>query len=224
MNILVINGNTKTDGFIAGALDIAVAALEQKKIDVDDIRLFDAKIKDCIGCFHCLKTGDCVHQDDMKDLMQKMIAADGFIVGSPVRNGLVTACYKRFYERITYTLGFPLLLEDKHTLAISSVGAGGGKKVNKTFLGLQDVCHTRLSGYLFFKVGIPTKLNPENFKEKIESEVDLLVSNIENRTPKSTFDKATAALDRQVMNTLLLKKSPSVYANVIKHWKQKNYM
>ena len=69
--------------------------------------------------------------DDMNHIIQTMMEADGFVVGSPVRNGLTTACYKRFCERISYLLGFSLLLEDKYTLAISCVGYMGGKKVIK---------------------------------------------------------------------------------------------
>jgi len=160
MKVLVINGNPKKGGFIAGVLDIISSYLKARDIEVQYLRLADAQITDCTGCFHCLKTGTCVLADDMNHIIQTMMEADGFVVGSPVRNGLTTACYKRFCERISYLLGFSLLLEDKYTLAISCVGYMGGKKVNKRLVGLQDVFRTRLSDFIFYKVGIPTKIQP----------------------------------------------------------------
>jgi multimeric flavodoxin WrbA len=145
MRILVINGNVKTDGFIAGALNLVQDHLIAKGVQVTSLRLADADIQDCRGCFNCLKTGVCTLKDDMNEIAERMLNADGFVIGSPVRNGSTTACYKRFYERITYRLGFPLLIADKYTLAISSVGFMGGKSINREFLGLQDVFQTELS-------------------------------------------------------------------------------
>ena len=141
MKVFVINGNPKKGGFITGVLDIISSYLETQDVEVQNLRLAEAQIADCIGCLHCLKTGTCVLTDDMNNIIQTMMEVDGYVVGSPVRNGLTTACYKRFYERITYLLGFPLFLEDKYTLAISCVGYMGGKAVNKRMLGLQDIFH-----------------------------------------------------------------------------------
>ncbi len=224
MQIIIFNGNTKKGGFIAGALQIVADCLESRGVHVDSIFLADAHIKDCVGCFHCLKTGQCIQQDDMADILDRMCRADGFVIGSPVRNGLMTACYKRFYERITYTLGFPLLLEDKHTLAISCVGMMGGKAVNRKFLGLQDVFHTRLSDYIFCKVGIPTQVKPADMTQRLENAAARLVQNIDARQPKSLPTRASAALDRFILKRFALQKSPAVYAAVIDSWRKKGYI
>jgi multimeric flavodoxin WrbA len=208
MKVLVINGNTKTDGFIAGALDIVASYLEKQGVEVRKIRLADARINECLGCFHCLRTGECVQRDDMDQIVTRMQEADGFVVGSPVRNGLTTACYKRFYERITYTLGFPLLLEDKHTLAISCVGATGGKGVNKKLLCLQDVCHTRLSDFIFCTVGIPTKIDPSEIKDKLKHSTDKLIGNIKTHRSKRPIERITGAVDRAILRRFLFEKAP----------------
>ena len=224
MKILVINGNTKKGGFIAGALDIIATHLEKQDVEAQNIRLVEVKINECLGCFHCLKTGECIQHDDMEEIIQKMLESDGFVVGSPVRNGLTTACYKRFYERITYPLGFPLLLEDKHTLAISCVGAMGGKSINKKFLGLQDVCHTRLSDFIFCTVGIPTKVDPSDIRDKLEKSADKLIHNIQTRRPKRLIERISAAMDRAILRRFLFKKSPDLYTHVITRWKEKNFI
>ncbi|MCK5853428.1 flavodoxin family protein [bacterium] len=224
MKILVINGNTKSDGFIAGALAIIIKHLESKNVDVNYLRLANAQIQDCKGCFNCLKTGACVIEDDMTDILEKMLQADGFVVGSPVRNGMTTACYKRFYERITYTLGFSLLLENKYTLAVSSVGFAGGKSINRKLLGLQDVFFTTLSDFLFFKTGLPSKLKPDDVPDKLQQSADKLISDIETKRKRSFVGRVSFAIDRIIMRNIVFKKNPDAYESVINNWKKKNYI
>lgn len=225
MRIVTINGSPKSGGFSAGALDIAASYLEKHGAGVQRIRLADANIQECIGCFACLKSGKCVLTDDMGGIIAKMLEADGFVVASSVRNGLPTACYKRFYERITYTLGFPLLLEDKYTLAICSVGFMGGKTVNKRLVGLQDVCRTGLSGYIFCAVGgIPPKKRPADIRARLEQGAARLIEDINTRRPKGLFDRLSASIDRLIMSRFMLAKSPEMYAHVIECWKQKSYI
>ena len=224
MQILIINGNVKSNGFIAGALNLAQDHLVAKGAEVSSVKLADADIQDCRGCFNCLKTGVCTINDDMKEITERMLDADGFVIGSPVRNGSTTACYKRFYERITYRLGFPLLIADKYTLAISSVGFMGGKSINRKSLGLQDVFQAKLSDFLFFKVGIPTKLEPAQVKDKLVRVADKLMRNIESGKQRPVLNRVATALDRFMLRKFVLLKSPDQYAFVIKCWREKGYM
>ncbi|MEW6359954.1 MAG: flavodoxin family protein [Planctomycetota bacterium] len=224
MKVLVINGNPKRDGFIGGSLDIIANRLQARGAEVDRLNLADARIEDCRGCFACLRTGACPVDDDMAGIIRRMAEADGYVVGSPVRNGLVTACYKRFYERITYLLGFTLAIEDKHTLAVSSVGFAGGKAVNRKLLGLQDVFRTRLSDYLFFKIGIPSRFGPEDVRESLEQAADRLMHDIETNARKGIIAHIAAAVDRIVIRRCVFAKDPAAFAHVIQRWKEKRYM
>jgi len=224
MRILIINGNVKTDGFIAGALNLIQDHLIAKGVQVSSLWLADAEIQDCRGCFNCLKTGACILNDDMKEITTRMLDADGFVIGSPVRNGSTSACYKRFYERITYRLGFPLLIAGKYTLAISSVGFMGGKSINRKFLGLQDVFQTKLSDFLFFKVGLPTKLEPAQVEDQLVRSADRLMRNIQSGKQRPVFNRIATALERFMIRRFMLMKSPDQYAFVIKCWREKGYM
>jgi multimeric flavodoxin WrbA len=224
MKILVINGNPKRVGFIASVVDIVLNRLSGQGVEASLVTLGNARIQDCAGCFQCLKTGNCSLGDDMDDIVSKMLEVDGYVMISAVRNSDVTACYKRFYERITYRLGFPLLLEDKHTLAISAVGYMGGKSVNRRLLGLQDVCNTRLSGHLHFAVGIPSRSMDQKIRARIASAVDRLVKDIRTRKDRSIARKAAYALDRFVLKRFVFRGREDVYANVLRHWKDKGYV
>lgn len=225
MKILAINGSPKPGGFSAEALTIVVSFLEKKGAEVQTITLADRNIKDCTGCSTCLKTGKCTLKDDMEDIIAWMKDADGFVIASGVRNGLPTALYKRFYERITYILGFPLLLEDKYTLAISSVGYFGGKASNKRLLGLQDVCCTKLSKYIFCKnVGIPARKAPEDMREQLEKGAFKLFRDIDGKRQRRFLGRLSASINRKIMNRFIFAKYPGTYANVIDCWKRKGYI
>ena len=46
------------------------------------------------------KRGKCVQDDDMEEILQQIDTADGYILGSPVNFGTVTAVMKQFMERL----------------------------------------------------------------------------------------------------------------------------
>jgi len=223
MKICIIDGDPKEKGFIPGILEIAEENLKKNKIKSEYIKLSKSDIHECIGCFKCLKEGECGIEDDMAEIIKKILESEGMIIASPVRNGLITSCYKRFFERITYLLGFSRLLEGKQILAMSSVGLAGGKSVNKRLLGMEEFCAT-LSGFLFFRVGFPSKIKSVDVKEKIQKAVLQLERDIENKKSRSFIKKISAALDRIVINKFMFQKSPENFSYIIKCWKKKGYL
>lgn len=224
MKILVINGNPKKGGFISSVAEMVLDRLSGLGTEAQIVALGQADIQDCIGCFLCLKTGQCSIKDDMDEIISKMLEADGYVMISAVRNGNVTACYKRFYERITYRLGFPLLLEDKYTLAVSTVGYAGGKAANRRLLGLQDVCHTHLSGHLHMAVGIPARPPDARITKRIQSAVDRLTMDVRSRKQRNFARKAAFAIDRFFLKRLVFRNREDYYVNVLSHWKDKGYL
>jgi len=51
--------------------------------------------------------GECVHQDRMRELIEKIEAADGYILASPTNFYSVTANFKRFMERLVVYAYWP---------------------------------------------------------------------------------------------------------------------
>ncbi len=224
MNILIINGSPKHGGFTGGALDFAATCLQGKGVTINHVRLADMTIHDCRGCFNCLKTGKCVIPDDVETIIKEMIKADGFVIGSPVRNALITACFKKFIERITYILGFTLALEDKYTLGIASVGYIGGKSISRKFCCLQDVFHTHLSDFVFCSVGIPSEKNMAKVESRLAIATDKLIADISRRPQRSFYQRTSYLIDRVVIRKFMIERHPDVYANVIESWKSKGYI
>ncbi len=95
-------------------VDKAIEGAESRKgVHVDKITLIDKQIEYCRNCMVC-KNDDpeksracCVIDDDMNEIYPLMEAADGYIFGTPVNMGHVTAVMKTFLERICWVFSRP---------------------------------------------------------------------------------------------------------------------
>jgi multimeric flavodoxin WrbA len=97
-----VNGNTHQ------ALEVVLKELEKEGIETELIELGREDLKPCKACGTCRKRKDerCVIADDrLNELVQKMKAADGIIVGSPVYYGSMTAQTKAFMDRAWFVAG-----------------------------------------------------------------------------------------------------------------------
>ena len=223
MKILAVYGNPKTGGFVHGCVDAISERLEERGTEVDRLKLAEADIKDCTGCFACLRTGACVVEDDMGSIIERIRAAGGLVCGASVRNGYMTALFKRFYERITYTVIFPGEITDKYVLGVSAVGLMGGKKATRRIVAMEE-CGARVVDHFFFRTGIPTTLTVEDVKERLVAGADKLRERVAKRTPPGLGWRISRAIDRAIMARFMFRQKPDVYANVIRCWRERGWM
>ncbi|MGC8605611.1 MAG: flavodoxin family protein [Desulfomonilaceae bacterium] len=85
LNVLGISGsprkNSNTEYLISYALSLFDPSLFQTEL----ISLRELSIEPCCGCYSCKVTGKCAQEhDDFDFVYQKMVDADGLIIGSPV--------------------------------------------------------------------------------------------------------------------------------------------
>lgn len=130
------NGNTEI--LVREALKEA----EKNGAGTEIIRIADMHILPCDGCAHCHAEGQCRIDDDMQRLYEKMLDADGIVVGSPVYFWSVTGQAKILMDR-TYALRYPYhRLKNKPAGAIVVAGRrgcmGALSAINNFFLG-QDM-------------------------------------------------------------------------------------
>jgi multimeric flavodoxin WrbA len=110
--LLVVNGSYRQDGAIDQAVEVAVQMALAAGASIEVIRLRDFPIEFCRNCRRCTQVpgeapGECVHQDGMRELIDKIEAADGFILASPTNFYSVTAVFKRFMERLVVYAYWP---------------------------------------------------------------------------------------------------------------------
>lgn len=86
MKILILNGSPRQNGNTSYALEaIADGISENTQHDVEIVNVTRLKIGGCVACEGCKKNGgDCIMDDDTKNIINKAYAADTIIFGSPV--------------------------------------------------------------------------------------------------------------------------------------------
>ena len=85
------NSDTLCDQFLKGA--------EEAGHTVEKVFLRNCKINYCMGCGACNSTHTCVQKDDMKGLLDKMLAADVIVLATPVYFYTMDAQLKTFIDR-----------------------------------------------------------------------------------------------------------------------------
>jgi multimeric flavodoxin WrbA len=101
MKIIGINASPKgeksqTRRLVTGVLDGA----RQAGADVTFIDLCSLDIGYCTACGTCYAKGECIHDDDFPALLEKMLDADGIVLGSPNYINQVTAQLKTMLDRM----------------------------------------------------------------------------------------------------------------------------
>ena len=130
MKILAIMGSPKRKG---SGYKI-VKMIEDKMLAKGDVEfeylfLKDANLKLCTGCYLCMTKGEdkCPLKDDRAAIEQKVLAADGVILSSPVYVDNVSWLMKNFIDRFAYTNHRPCFHHQK-VLTVANTGVGGQKK------------------------------------------------------------------------------------------------
>ena len=102
MKVVVFNSSPRSEGNTKLCLDMVTDELEKESIEVEYIWMGMDKIQGCISCYQCAKNRDkkCgVKNDKLNDYLEKMIEADGIILGSPTYFADTTARMKALIER-----------------------------------------------------------------------------------------------------------------------------
>lgn len=86
------NSDILCDEFLKGAVDAGN--------QVEKIRVVDKKIAPCTGCYFCKNSGGrCALNDDMAELLQKIIDCDVLVLSSPVYFYSICAQLKTVLDR-----------------------------------------------------------------------------------------------------------------------------
>ncbi|MGN1019769.1 MAG: flavodoxin family protein [Aristaeellaceae bacterium] len=98
--VLILSGSPRKGGNSDLLCDEFARGAAESGHDVEKIRVATKKIAPCSGCCFCREhRGQCVHQDDMAELLQKMIDADVLVLATPVYFYAVAAQLKAVIDR-----------------------------------------------------------------------------------------------------------------------------
>lgn len=99
MKVLGIVCSPRRAGNTEILVDEALTSAKECGAEVELITLAGMSIAPCDGCESCITTKKCRLDDDMQGIYLKLLAADGFIFGTPVYFWGVTAQAKALIDR-----------------------------------------------------------------------------------------------------------------------------
>jgi multimeric flavodoxin WrbA len=176
MKILAISCSPRKHGNTVTLLEQALRGAQGEGADVELYSVSGKNIQPCEGCWSCRNTGQCHQEDDMQELFNKMIGADGIIFGTPIYFWGMTSQAKAVMDR-TISLNQPdRTLANKVCGAVAVCGS----------LGLIDA----LKDYSYYI--IQRRMLPAN-------QVAAYASNPEELQKMEKCMKATHNLGRQMV-------------------------
>ena len=102
IKILGISGSPRLRGNTEFIVKEALNEARKEGLETEFLSLSGKIIKPCDACLSCKKAGKCVIQDDFETIYEKMVEADGIILGSPVYFGSATPEIKALIDRAGY--------------------------------------------------------------------------------------------------------------------------
>jgi len=136
MKVLLVNGSPHGKGCTYTGLSEVEKTLKEQGIETELFHIGVKPIRGCCDCRKCKETGRCAFDDDpVNTLIEKIIRADGVVIGSPVyyggANGALCALLDRVFFAVSSQFGY------KPGAAIVSCRRGGAgsafDRLNKYF-------------------------------------------------------------------------------------------
>jgi multimeric flavodoxin WrbA len=99
MKILGISGSPRRGGNTDFVLEEVLRSAEEEGADVELVSIAGLTIYPCEACEFCAENKRCKHDDDVQEIYDKMLAADGIVMGAPVYFGNVPSQVKALIDR-----------------------------------------------------------------------------------------------------------------------------
>ena len=102
MKVIAMNGSPNERGNTALALDRVCGVLEKRGIETERVEIGKKALHGCIGCGYCWEKENrrCVFNDDLlNQVIDKLLDADGLVIGSPVYYSGINGALKSFLDR-----------------------------------------------------------------------------------------------------------------------------
>jgi len=129
MKVVAFNGSPHREGNTYHAIKMVAEELENKDIETEIIQVGNKEIRGCLGCNKCVKNQNekCIIDDQVNSWIQKMKAADGIIIGSPVHYSAIAGTMKSFLDRAFYVTSVnDMMLRHKVGAPVVAVRRSGG--------------------------------------------------------------------------------------------------
>jgi len=158
LKVVAFNGSPRWDGNTSILIEKVLKELNKEGIKTEHMHVASEKLRGCTACYKCFETLDkkCIIQGDLiNNCIEKMIDADGIILGSPTYFTDVTAEMKALIDRAGFvTKANNDLLKRKVGAAVVSVRRAGSIHVFDTLNHFFSINQMITVGSNYWNVGI----------------------------------------------------------------------
>ena len=102
-NIVLVSASPTRNGNGDALLEASKRMFESQDIKVHTFYIRDLNLHPCKACYGCAKTGVCVQNDDMKQILDALHECDGLIVESPIYYNHLSAQLHIVIDRLCCT-------------------------------------------------------------------------------------------------------------------------
>lgn len=157
MKVVSFNGSPRKNGNTAMLIRAVLDELQKEGVETELVQLGGKKIRGCTACMKCFENQDrhcSITNDILNGLVDKMLDADGVIIGSPTYFANVSTEVKALIDRAgLVAIANGHILKRKVGAAVVAVRRGGATDtfdaINKFFLINQFV----VPGSVYWNMG-----------------------------------------------------------------------
>ena len=161
MKIVAFNGSARKDGNTASLLRRTLEVLEKEGFETELVQLAGEQIRGCTACRICFETKNqrcSVESDKINLYIQKMVDANGILLGSPTYFAMMSPEMKALIDRVGFVARANAdMLKHKVGAAVVAVRRAGGiptfDAINNFFLINQMI----IPGSSYWNIGIGNK-------------------------------------------------------------------
>lgn len=102
MKVVAFNGSPRRNGNTSMLIKTVIEVLEGQGIETETVQLGGQPVRGCVACYKCFENKDrhCAQTKDLlNDCIDRMLAADGIILGSPTYFACMTPETKALIDR-----------------------------------------------------------------------------------------------------------------------------
>lgn len=124
-------------------------AMDKLKEDNFETEMFSCQAKDikhCMHCDYCLENKKCIIEDDMSEVYEGLLSADGIVIATPIQSGCISSYLSaimdrtRALEAIDYNI-----LRGKIGM---SIAVGGDRTGGQDFAHLKNITYFMIHGII----------------------------------------------------------------------------
>lgn len=160
MKILALVGSFRKRGNTARAIELILEEMNLSAgeagipLETETIFLSEMDLRMCRGCRACFDRGEsrCPLKDDSAAVFEKMRAADGLIVASPIYVDDVSGLTKTWIDRLAFLCHRPALARQSALLVTTTAGSPSGHAMRTLSVALLT-WGAHIAGQAGFKMG-----------------------------------------------------------------------